>query len=56
MPDLGQYAGTVFAAYAVTIGLLALLVGQTWRNARQVRGELSGLEAKRRDGKSDGED
>ena len=55
IPDLGQYAGSVFAAYAATIGLLAVLVGQTWRNARRVRGELSALEAKRRKGNSDGE-
>ena len=36
MPDLGSYAAEVLSAYAVTLGLLALLV---WRSlARSARG------------------
>ena len=48
MPDLGAYAGTVLAAYGVTIGLLAVLIGTSlWRSAR-VRTKLSKLDREER--------
>lgn len=38
MPDLDRYATTVFAAYAVTLALLLLLVGlSVWRATRVKR-------------------
>ena len=38
MPDLGAYAGTVLAAYGVTVALLAGLVAVScWRAARVAR-------------------
>lgn len=50
MPDLGPYAGTVLGAYAVTLALLAVLVGLSlWRAARVARA-LAAAEAARRRG------
>lgn len=44
MPDLGKYAGAVMSSYAVTLALLAALVGLTlWRGAR-VRRQLDAIE------------
>lgn len=44
MPDLGKYAGAVLGAYAVTLLLIAVLVGWTlWRGAR-VRRALEAAE------------
>lgn len=46
MPDLGKYAGVVLSSYAVTLGLLAVLVGLTfWRSAR-VKAALRAAEAR----------
>ncbi|MFC7704082.1 heme exporter protein CcmD [Plastorhodobacter daqingensis] len=51
IPDLGRYAAEVAAAYGVSIGLLAALVGLTlWRGAR-VRRALRAVEE--RQGKRD---
>lgn len=48
MPDLGSYAGTVLGAYAVTLALIAALVGlSAWRAAR-VAQALAKAEARRR--------
>ncbi|MEM6467305.1 MAG: heme exporter protein CcmD [Pseudomonadota bacterium] len=44
MPDLGSYAGPVLAAYGVTLGLLACLVGITWRRATRVAKQLAEME------------
>lgn len=48
MPDLGKYASTVLTSYAVTLGLLALVIGLTlWRGAR-VKAALAEAEARRK--------
>jgi heme exporter protein D len=49
MPELGKYAVPVLGSYAVTVGLLVLLVAVTlWRGA-QVRRALAAVEARVRD-------
>jgi heme exporter protein D len=48
IPDLGKYAATVLGAYAVTLGLVALLVVASWRRAARARAELERLESARR--------
>lgn len=48
IPDLGKYGDTVLGAYGVTLLLLALLVGATWRRSARVRRELARLETRRR--------
>jgi heme exporter protein D len=50
MPELGRHAGTVLGAYAVTLVLLALLIGQSWRRSAAVRRRLAELEARLRRG------
>jgi heme exporter protein D len=45
-PDLGAYAGTVLAAYGVTLGLIAALVGASVLRAAQVRRDLAALEGR----------
>ena len=47
MPDLGRYAVEVLSAYAVSLGLLALLIGSTVRRNRQMREALAEVEARR---------
>ena len=44
MPELGEYAFEVGLAYAVSLGLLALLVGVYWRRAVAVRRRLYEVE------------
>lgn len=51
MPDLGQYAFEVGAAYVVSLALLAALVGWYWMRARAMRRALEEVEG--RQGKSD---
>lgn len=52
MPDLGQYAGTVLASYAIGLGLIAVLVALTlWRGAR-VRAALAEIEARQSRGEA----
>ncbi|MCW1932423.1 heme exporter protein CcmD [Pararhodobacter zhoushanensis] len=46
MPDLGTYATEVLLAYAVSLGLLALLITWTWARSRRVRRDLAALEAR----------
>ena len=48
MPELGKYAFEVGLAYAVSLGLLALLVGVYWRRAVVVKKRL--YEAEKRAG------
>ena len=46
MPDLGKYAGVVLGSWAVSLALIALLIGLTlWRGAR-VRRQLAEAEAR----------
>ncbi len=47
MPDLGRYAVEVLSAYAVTLGLLALLVAASIWKARKVLRQLRDAEARR---------
>lgn len=48
MPELGKYATEVLSAYGVTLGLIAVLVGVSVLQARQMRNRLREQE-KRRD-------
>lgn len=47
-PELGPYAGAVLGAYAVTLILLGLLVGQSLRRAARVKRALALIEAETR--------
>ena len=44
MPDLGTYAVEVLSAYAVSIVLLAALIGLSWRRYAKVRAALEAVE------------
>lgn len=44
IPELGKYAVAVLSSYAVSLGLIVLLVGLTLRRARRVRAELRRVE------------
>lgn len=44
MPELGDYAGYVLSAYAISIVLLAALIALSWRRARKVRRILEEIE------------
>ncbi|KPQ06448.1 MAG: ABC-type heme export system membrane stabilizing component CcmD [Rhodobacteraceae bacterium HLUCCA12] len=46
MPDLGRYAVEVTLAYAVSLALLATLVGWVWLRGRRVRRALADIEAR----------
>lgn len=47
MPDLGRYAAEVLSAYAVSLGLLAVLIAVTLRRNKAVRDALKQIEARR---------
>ncbi len=48
MPDLGKYATEVLGSYAVTLGLLAALIGMTlWRGAR-IKRQLRQIEERQK--------
>jgi heme exporter protein D len=47
MPDLGDYAAEVLAAYAVSIALIVWIVAASVWRARRVRDELRQVEARR---------
>lgn len=49
MPDLGKYAVEVYAAYAVSLALLAAIGLISWRQSRKAKAELDAIEA-RKDG------
>ncbi|WP_424929323.1 heme exporter protein CcmD [Amaricoccus tamworthensis] len=49
MPELGKYAGTVLAAYGVSIVLLGGLTVLSVLRARKVREDLRRIEAGRRE-------
>ena len=40
MPDLGKYAFEVWLAYGLTLGCLALLIWQSFRQSRRIKSEL----------------
>jgi heme exporter protein D len=46
MPDLATHAGTVLGAYAVTLVLIALIVGLSWARAVRVRRRLAAIESR----------
>ncbi len=46
MPELGKYAGAVLSSYAVSIGLLVLLVAVSVWRARRVKRQLKDVESK----------
>ena len=52
MPDLGKYAAAVLSSYAVTLVLLAAIVGLSLWQARRMKRALAEVEA--RQGKTDG--
>lgn len=47
MPDLGEYATEVVAAYGVSIFLLVVIVGLSLNRSRKVREKLDQVEARR---------
>ena len=48
MPDLGPYAVSVLASYAVTLALLAVLVGLSLWRFRRMRAALDALQEQAR--------
>ena len=46
MPDLGKYAGDVYAAYGITLALLAALIWRSLVRSRAVRKALAEAEAR----------
>ncbi len=44
MPDLGDYAGAVLSAYAISLGLLAVIIVISWRRAVAVQRALKKVE------------
>ena len=50
MPDLGKYAGTVLSAYAISLGLLALIVGLSLWQSRRIKRNLNKAESKNKNG------
>lgn len=54
LPDLGQYAGNVLGAYAVSLVLMAVLIIGSFKRAANVKKQLSDLEAQQKRQKTDG--
>ncbi len=50
MPELGKYAGTVLSAYAISLALLALIVGLSVWQSRRMKRRLDAAEARRTHG------
>lgn len=48
MPDLGKYEGTVLAAYAAALVLIAALIAVTLIRGARVRRQLDEVEARQR--------
>ena len=44
MPDLGEYAVEVLAAYGVSLALLLVIIGMSWRRYVRVRAALEEIE------------
>jgi heme exporter protein D len=49
MPELGKYAGAVLGSYAISIGLIVVLVALSLWRARRIKKELEKVEARRRE-------
>ncbi|MGB0959594.1 MAG: heme exporter protein CcmD [Halocynthiibacter sp.] len=47
MPDLGKYADAVLSSYAVTIALLAILIGLSLLRNKKMREKLCQIERKK---------
>lgn len=47
IPDLGKYAAEVGLAYAVSLVLLAAIVGLSWRQSVKQRAALDAAEARK---------
>jgi len=50
MPELGKYASEVLSAYAISLGLLALIVGLSIWQSRRMKHRLEAAEARRKNG------
>ena len=50
MPDLGSYGIYVMSAYAVSLGLIGVLVWASVARARKVRAQLEEVERRPRNG------
>lgn len=50
MPELGKYAGAVLSSYAVSLGLIILLVLASVLRARKVKAELSEIKERQKRG------
>ena len=48
MPELGKYAFAVLSSWGASLGLMALLVGVSWVQARRARRALDAAEARRK--------
>ena len=44
MPDLGNYAVEVISAYVVSIALILIIVGLSWRRYTRIRAALEEVE------------
>lgn len=47
MPELGEYAVEVLAAWGASLALLAVLIALSWRRARKVKAALERIEGTR---------
>lgn len=50
MPDLGKYASTVLSAYAISLILLAAIIGLSWWQSRRAMTRLTAAEDRRKNG------
>lgn len=46
MPDLGKYAAEVLTSYAISLGLIVVLIAFSVRRARKVKAQLAEVEAR----------
>lgn len=51
MMDLGKYTVEVLSAYAVTLGLLAVIVLQSLRRSAKIKSALATAEAQAKEGR-----
>ena len=48
MPDLGKYAEAVLSSYAVSLGLLIVLVALSWRRSLRIKSALQEIEKRQK--------